>query len=63
MYENHKTFVECTNHSNVRALMKELTPPIIPYLGMYLSDILFVSQGMWPIGDDLAFTLRLCGHA
>lgn len=45
MYESHKTLVECTNHMNIRALMKELTPPIIPYLGMYLSDILFVSQG------------------
>lgn len=39
------SIVECANHVNMRTLMKSREPPLISYLGMHLTDILFLMQG------------------
>lgn len=36
---------DCTNHVKLRDAISSINPPVIPYLGMYLSDILFTNEG------------------
>jgi son of sevenless-like protein len=33
------------NYSTMRVHLKTVTPPLIPYLGIYLSDLLFSNEG------------------
>jgi hypothetical protein len=33
------------NYKNLRAAVKSSNPPIIPYLGVYLSDCTFIEDG------------------
>jgi len=47
-----QTYNECKalanrekNFANLRAAIKSIDPPVIPYLGMYLSDLLFADEG------------------
>jgi hypothetical protein len=33
------------NYKNLRAYMKNLSPPCVPYLGMYQTDLVFIEDG------------------
>jgi son of sevenless-like protein len=33
------------NYANLRNAIKNVNPPVIPYLGMYLTDLLFLDEG------------------
>lgn len=44
-YDELNAITECTNHVKIREAISTIDPPVIPYLGMYLSDILFTHEG------------------
>lgn len=55
-----KSYLEITNltnnaknYSTLRSAIAEINPPVIPYLGMYLTDILFAIEGNGPYINGL----------
>ena len=45
-YEELKEFLETrNNYKALRSAIKTSNPPLIPYLGIYLSDLTFIEDG------------------
>jgi len=56
-------FVLNDNFSSLRKILKETQPPLIPYLGIYLSDFTFTDGQPTFIQDDLVNLAKLRGIA
>lgn len=41
------------NYAELRRVLKTVPPPIIPYLGMYLTDLTFIEEGNKDVIDGL----------
>lgn len=40
-------------YAALRTALKSVNPPVIPYLGMYLTDLTFIEEGSNKVGDNL----------
>jgi son of sevenless-like protein len=57
---SEKSYLEIThltnnakNYATLRFAIADINPPVIPYLGMYLTDILFAIEGNGPYINGL----------
>jgi len=45
-FENLRELVDrSNNHKNLRELIQHVTPPCVPYIGVYLTDLTFADEG------------------
>jgi len=46
VFQDFNTFTTGNNYKNLRNALHTLQPPCIPYLGMYLTDLTFINDGI-----------------
>jgi len=46
VFQEFNTFTTGKNYTNLRTALHTLQPPCIPYLGMYLTDLTFINDGI-----------------